>query len=173
VATNGAAAAALRELAHGPDLVSSLMMLDQQHWLPGDVLPKVDRAGMLTSLEIRTPYLHPEIAELAAMLPAREHVTGGGKVLLRALLERSLPGFSLDGSKTAFRVPANEWLKGPLARALSEQVQGSALYRDGWFRVEPIRRMAEEHVAGRRDWTHVLWPLFVLGIWLDAREPSA
>jgi asparagine synthase (glutamine-hydrolysing) len=173
VSTNGAAPAALRELAHGPDLISSLMTLDQQHWLPGDVLPKVDRAGMLNSLEIRTPYLHPEIAELAAVLPARDHVTDGGKVLLRRLLDRALPGFSLEGSKTAFRVPAGDWLKGPLAPALSEQVQGSALYRDGWFRVEPVWRMAEEHIGGRRDWTHALWPLFVLGVWLDARQPSA
>jgi asparagine synthase (glutamine-hydrolysing) len=173
VSTNGATPAALRELAQGPDLIGSLMMLDQQHWLPGDVLPKVDRAGMLTSLEIRTPYLHYEIAELSAVLPAREHVVDGGKVLLRRLLGRALPGLSLEGPKTAFRVPAADWLRGPLARALSEQVQGGALYRDGWFRVEPVRRLVDEHARGRRDWTHVLWPLFVLGIWLDARQASA
>jgi asparagine synthase (glutamine-hydrolysing) len=106
------------------------------------------------------------------MLPAREHVSDGGKVLLRALLKRELPGFSLDSSKTAFRVPAGDWLRGPLARALSEQVQGGALYSEGWFRVEPVRRMAEEHARGRRDWTQVLWPLFVLGVWLDARRPA-
>jgi asparagine synthase (glutamine-hydrolysing) len=173
VSSNGATPAALRELARGHDLVGALMVLDQQHWLPGNVLPKVDRAGMLTSLEIRTPYLHHEIAELAATLPSREHAAGPGKVVLRRLLKRALPDFSLEGPKTAFRVPAGDWLRGPLAGSLSEQLENGRLYQDGWFHAAPVRQLAEEHARGRRDWTHVLWPLFVLGVWLDARQPSA
>ncbi len=173
VSPNGAMPAALRELSRGQDLVGALMVLDQQHWLPGNVLPKVDRAGMLSSLEIRTPYLHHEIAELAATLPSREHAAGPGKVVLRRLLERALPDFSLEGPKTAFRVPAGDWLRGPLAGSLSEQLEHGRLYQDGWFLAAPVRQMAEEHARGQRDWTHALWPLFVLGVWLDGRQPSA
>jgi asparagine synthase (glutamine-hydrolysing) len=52
-------------------------------------------------------------------------------------------------------------------------LENGRLYQDGWFHAAPVRQLAEEHARGRRDWTHVLWPLFVLGVWLDARQPSA
>ncbi len=45
------------------------MRLDQMQWLPDDVLAKADRATMLTSLEMRTPFLIREVAEFAASVP--------------------------------------------------------------------------------------------------------
>ncbi len=57
--------------ADGSVAMARLMLLDQRHWLPDDVLVKADRAGMRVSLEIRTPYLHRELAEFAASVPAR------------------------------------------------------------------------------------------------------
>ncbi|MBA2476538.1 MAG: asparagine synthase (glutamine-hydrolyzing), partial [Actinobacteria bacterium] len=59
------------------------MRLDQLRWLPDDILAKADRATMRASLEFRTPFLHRELAELAASIPASTHVAGGGKRLLR------------------------------------------------------------------------------------------
>jgi asparagine synthase (glutamine-hydrolysing) len=141
------------------------MRLDQAHWLPGDVLTKADRASMQVSLELRTPYLHRELVEFAATIPPAQH---RGKRLLRRVLKQLLPGAMHSRPKAAFRTPTAEWLRGPLGPALGEQLGGSRLYEDSWFDRAAVRRIVDEHLAGR-DRSKILWPLFVLGTWLDSR----
>ena len=147
-----------------------LMNLDQRHWLPDDVLCKADRAGMLVSLEIRTPYLHRELAEFAATVSPDVHLADGGKALLRALLSDVLPADAAPRPKTAFRVPAAQWLRGPLAPTLAHQLDAGCLYGEGWIDRAAARGLADEHATGRHDHTQVLWPLLALGLWLDRRR---
>jgi len=148
-------------------IAERFMRLDQNHWLPDDVLAKADRATMRASLEMRTPYLHREIAELAATTSVATHIRGGGKALVREVLRRALPGADARRAKVAFRVPAAEWLRGPLAQQLRRQVDQGALCREDWFDRNALRAMVDDHVAGRRDLNHVLWPVLALGLWLD------
>jgi asparagine synthase (glutamine-hydrolysing) len=151
----------------GGDVIAAFMRLDQRHWLPDDVLMKADRASMLVSLEVRTPYLHREIAEFAAAVPSGTHARHRGKALLRELAGELLPAESRRRAKTAFRVPVADWLRGPLAPVLEEQLRAGSLYQEGWFDRAAVRQLAGEHRGGRRDWAHVLWPLLALGLWHD------
>ena len=105
------------EGTHRGATADALMRHDLEAWLPDNVLAKADRASMLASLELRTPYLHRELAELAAMVPASWHIRSGGKSLVRRLLHDALPGLP-PRRKHAFVVPAAEWLRGPLAPLL-------------------------------------------------------
>ncbi len=152
------------DLQHG-DVVAGLMHLDQVHWLPDDVLAKADRASMGASLELRTPYLTRELAEFAASVPPSVTSRDGGKLLLRKVLERTLPTFGLGRAKMAFRTPCAEWLRGPLGPTLREQLADSPLYRDGWFERDTVRGWVDEHQSRRTDQSSRLWPLFVLGCW--------
>ena len=147
--------------------VAGIMRLDQTMWLPDDVLAKADRASMLVSLEVRTPYLDRRLAEFAFSIPASVHCDGWGKSLLRAVLCRVLPQAASTRPKTAFRVPAAEWLRGPLFASLSGQLRNGHLYRDGWFDRDAVARLAEEHQTRARDWSGVLWPILSLGLWMD------
>ena len=147
------------------DAAATLMQLDRAQWLPDDVLMKADRAGMLASLEIRTPFLQRELSEFAASLPPAIHMRGGtGKAILRALLARHAP--VEQRRKTAFRVPAPQWLRGPLAPLLEAQLSGGRAYEEGWFDRDAVRRVAREH-GGGRDRSAVLWPVLAFGLWLD------
>jgi asparagine synthase (glutamine-hydrolysing) len=149
-------------------ITDRFMRLDQRHWLPDDVLAKADRSTMLVSLEMRTPYLHPELAELAASVPGRKHTDGGDKALLRAAFSDLAPLRHRDRPKTAFRVPVSNWLRGPLKGALSEQIDHGSLFEEGWLDRGAIATLAEEHRSGRADWSRVLWPVLTLGLWLDS-----
>jgi asparagine synthase (glutamine-hydrolysing) len=146
---------------------ASLIALDLDHWLPDNVLAKADRASMRASLELRTPYLHREIAEFAATIPPVHHLKDGGKRLLRRLLGRMLPAVPRRLPKRAFQVPACAWLRGPLAPAMRRHIHHSALYDEGWFERGPILRAFENHTSGRTDATQLLWPILTLGLWLD------
>jgi asparagine synthase (glutamine-hydrolysing) len=147
------------------------MRLDQRSWLQDDILPKADRAGMLVSLELRTPYLHRELAEFAASVSPDLHLTGGGKHLLRQALAVVAPDLP-QRRKRPFGVPLAQWLRGPLRPLLEDHLNGSAVYSDGLFLRSDVRRRVARHVSGERDESAVLWPLLTLGLWLDGRRAS-
>ena len=149
------------------DGVATVIRCDQRQWLPDDVLAKADRASMLVSLELRTPYLSRSLAELASCLPLHCHARRQGKLLLRRALEDVLPDADARRRKVAFQVPAAQWLRGPLLPVLREQLRAGALYEEGWFDRAMVSHLVDEHVGMRRDRVGVLWPLLVLGCWLD------
>jgi asparagine synthase (glutamine-hydrolysing) len=149
------------------DVAGLLMRLDQLQWLPDDVLAKADRASMRVSLEVRTPFLSRDLVEFAASIPAALHMTGGGKRILRACLARVLPDAARRRPKRAFRVPAADWLRGPLRPALDAQIAGGSAFDEGWFSRDAVSTLAAEHCTGRSDRSDVLWPILAFGLWLD------
>jgi asparagine synthase (glutamine-hydrolysing) len=154
--------------ADGPSPGRRLMRLDQVDYLPDDVLVKTDRASMLASLEIRTVYLQRELAEFAASTDTSLHLGGRGKTLLHAMLPPGMdtPRRPNRFRKAAFRAPAAEWLRGPLASVMRRQVEGGVIFEQGWFDRTEAGRLVEEHVGGG-DRSDVLWPLLALGLWGD------
>ncbi|MGY9056144.1 MAG: asparagine synthase (glutamine-hydrolyzing) [Alphaproteobacteria bacterium] len=99
--------------------------LDCADWLPQDLLTKLDRCLMAHGLEGRTPFLDPEVAQMAFRLPDRLKVRGRtGKWLLRQLLEQLAPGFGAFERKRGFTVPVAEWIRarpGNLAEMVAAQ----------------------------------------------------
>ena len=146
-----------------------LMHLDQVDYLPDDVLFKTDRAGMLASLEIRTIFLNRELSEFASSVDTSVHLTGGGKALVRAMLPDGIIASRRFGGyrKTAFRVPAADWLRGPLAPVLRGQLERGAIYEEGYFDRRAVGELVREHMAQRADNSDQLWPLLSLGLWVD------
>jgi asparagine synthase (glutamine-hydrolysing) len=159
--------------AGNASVMRRLMTLDQLQWLPDDVLAKADRAGMRVSMEIRTAYLNRELAEFAAGVPAERHAGRTGKALLRALLARIAPHADRPRPKTAFRVPAAEWLRGPLAPLIEHQTASGAAYTEGWFDGKETRRVLRDHQRGVTDAAEVLWPMLAFGLWLDRMRGTA
>jgi len=154
---------------NGDSIGRRLMRLDQVDYLPDDVLMKTDRAGMLASLEIRSVYLHRGLAELAASVDTSVHLRGRGKTLLHAMLPPDMDTPRSPGRyrKTAFRAPAAEWLRGPLAPVLRRQLQSGVIYREGYFDRQAAEALAGEHASRARDHSNLLWPLLALGLWMD------
>jgi asparagine synthase (glutamine-hydrolysing) len=164
----GDLAACAGELNGGP-AARWLMHLDQRHYLPDDVLMKTDRASMLESLEIRTVFLHAGLAELAGSLDTSAHLAGAGKALVHEMLPPGLLAQRRGGGyrKTAFRVPAAEWLRGPLAPAMQRQLSHGTIYEQGFFDRQAVGRLVAEHATASCDHSDQLWPLLSLGLWAD------
>jgi asparagine synthase (glutamine-hydrolysing) len=101
--------------AFGASAVQRAMAMDFQTYLPDDILVKVDRASMLTSLEVRAPFLDPGILEFAfGRVPDRLRAwKGQRKVLLRKLAKRLLPADLDITRKQGFSIPLDRWFRGP------------------------------------------------------------
>jgi len=136
---------------------------DLKFWLPGDILTKVDRTSMATSLEAREPLLDHRLVEFAAGLPEGLRVKGRqGKWLLKKAMERYLPEDILYRPKQGFVTPIAEWLRGPLAGKARGIAKSAMLARTGWFDNVRLAEIAEDHIAGRADHSRLLWQLVML-----------
>jgi asparagine synthase (glutamine-hydrolysing) len=87
------------------------LYVDAMTWLPDDILVKVDRATMASSIEARCPFLDVELVEYAASVPANLKLKGlRPKYILKRALQNVLPQFILDKAKSGFNAPTGAWL---------------------------------------------------------------
>src|SRR5262245_28786472 len=145
----------------GRSRLQAAQAADVAHWLPNDLLTKLDRCLMAHGVEGRTPFLDREVADFAFRLPDRLKIRGErGKWLLRRWLDRTLPAAGAFAPKRGFTVPVAEWIRaegarlGPLvARApgVAEIAEPSAVERV--FRADGKR-------PGFAAWTLLFWALW-------------
>lgn len=153
------------------DPVARMMALDTVTYLPDDILTKVDRATMASSLEARVPFLDPAVAAFAWSLPLEDKLRAGeGKWVLRQLLYRHVPRALVDRPKMGFGIPVADWLRGPLRPWAEELLAEDRLRREGYLDPAPVRRLWEEHRSGRWDRHGELWDLCMFQAWLEAER---
>ena len=150
----------------GHELVTRLQDLDFGLYLVDDLLTKTDRASMAWSLEARVPFMDTVVANFAFSLPVRHKVRGFSKKrLLRKAAEPLLPREIVHGRKRGFSIPAAAWLRGELVPFARETLSAENLGRQGFFRPEVVRRVLDDHVAGREDLSRQLWGLLSFTLW--------
>jgi len=170
-AVKGTASAALLEetfrQACAANRLDRTLYTDIHHYLPGALLPKVDRTTMAHSLEARSPFLDQEVMELAARLPVSWKVRGRRtKWILRRLFSDLLPESIEKRGKVGFGVPLAQWFRGPLLGPVAELLLApSARIRD-YMRTEPVHRLIEENRQGQADHGKRIWTLLMLESWL-------
>lgn len=136
---------------------------DFKHWLPGDILTKMDRTSMAVSLEAREPLLDYRFVEFAATLPASMRIRGAqGKWLMKKALEPYLPKDILYRPKMGFVTPVSDWFRKALADEAAALSRSTVLAGSGWFEPKAIARLAEEHRSGRAEHGRTLWQLMML-----------
>jgi asparagine synthase (glutamine-hydrolysing) len=141
---------------------------DLQNYLPGALLPKVDRMTMAHSLEARSPFLDHEVLELAARLPTSLKVRGTTtKRILRELFAELLPPKITRRGKMGFSVPLGLWFRGPLAAAVQDILFAPQARIFQYLRRKKIRVLFDENATGRADHGKRLWALLSLEIWLQ------
>jgi asparagine synthase (glutamine-hydrolysing) len=150
------------------DLLSDFIVRDMIGYLPGDILVKLDRASMATSLEARCPILDHRVVEFSWQLPNSAKVRGGqGKWILRQVLDRYVPRHLIDRPKQGFDVPIGAWLKGPLRPWASDLLSEPRLRSQGLLDARRVRNCWLDHLSGRRDHSRPLWAVLMLQSWLD------
>lgn len=149
------------------DDLSRLQYLDMKSYLPGDILPKVDRMSMANSLEVRAPLLDHVLAEWACQLPPQWKIQRGEqKYMLKKVAERlGVPRSVLYRRKQGFAIPLEQWFRGKWKDELLAILLEPTTLQRGYFDAKAIRALMNEHSRGRRDRSRELWLLLIFELW--------
>ncbi len=148
------------------DALGWMMRCDQATYLPDCLMVKVDIASMANSLEVRSPLLDHELVEFSASIPSGWKVDGEeSKSILKDVARRLLPREVLRKPKSGFGIPLAQWFRGESSGLLRQVLLDDTARRRGLFRTAFLRRMIDEHVGGRRDWSNRLWAFLFLELW--------
>ena len=149
---------------------------DLAHYLPFDLLRKVDRASMTVALEVRCPLLDTQVCDLAGHLPLRVLMPGGrAKGLLREVASEWLPRDIVRRKKMGFAVPIGEWFRGELHGMLRRRLLEDDALKSLGCAPAAVAEMIDEHQQRRCDHTHRLFALLTLAVWrrwLDDPQPA-
>jgi asparagine synthase (glutamine-hydrolysing) len=147
------------------DAAHAAMRWDLGHYLPFDLLRKVDRSSMAVALEVRCPMLDTQVADLAGHLPTSVLMPGGvNKGLLRKLAARHLPDTIIQRPKRGFAIPIGRWFREKLRDDLADHLNGTVLASLG-IDPKPVKRLFDEHTQAKADHTHRLFALLQLSLW--------
>lgn len=144
-----------------------VLYLDTKTYLPGDILTKVDRMSMATSLEARVPLLdHVFVEWVTGLAPRWKMRNGVQKYILRKLAERvGVPSKVLNRPKQGFALPLGSWMRHELKELVVDTLQDRRTLQRGYFNPKGVQQMLDEHFRGRRDHSARLWRLLIFELW--------
>jgi asparagine synthase (glutamine-hydrolysing) len=153
-----------------------LQFWETLHYLPGDLLAKVDRATMAASLEARCPLLDHRVVELAWRLPTSMKASRGSpKRILRELLFRYVPASVVDLPKQGFSVPIGDWLRTSLKPWAQETLEYGRGALGDWIDWQQVDDTWASHQSGKLGQSEKLWTILMLCQWHQRwmRQPLA
>jgi asparagine synthase (glutamine-hydrolysing) len=140
--------------------VDDISRFDLDHYLPGDILVKTDRASMACGLEVRSPFLDVAVAEGCLALPAAHKVNRSAeKLVLRRAFGREWPEAVRSRTKQGFGAPMADWLGRPELKDLKAAHlvdRRSALF-------DLVDHATVQQFVDRDDQT--TWSLLMLSLW--------
>jgi asparagine synthase (glutamine-hydrolysing) len=151
--------------------VRELQLADISDYLPNDILVKADRMSMAHGLEVRSPFLDPELFTFALSLPARMKVrlTGPTKRILRGAATKLYGSGLAKRGKQGFSIPIHTWLRGPGRELVSDLLSPASVASIGLLDSDAVQEATRAHFDGGRSLGFELWGLMVLVAWHRAR----
>jgi len=150
----------------GYSALRAILYFDQTSWLPDNLLERGDRNTMAASLEARMPFMDHQLVAFVSNLPDHWRIQGlNTKRLLREAMRNLLPDTILHRPKVGFRVPVNEWFRGPMREYLFDHLSGASSLTRSYYHSSALQRVLDEHMSRRHNHEKLLWSLLTLEIW--------
>lgn len=153
-------------VSDAPDAIDAMLDIDVNRYLADCLLVKVDIASMAHGLEARSPMLDHVFMEFAASLPSHMKVRGRvTKYILKRAAVPFLPHDNIYRAKRGFSIPLAPWFRGEFGDYARDVLLDGRLAGRGYFRMDVIRRLLDEHKQGIHTWQKELWNLLMLELW--------
>jgi asparagine synthase (glutamine-hydrolysing) len=155
---------------HARDLADYMTCWDLRHYLPDDILTKVDRTTMSVGLEGREPLLDNRLVDFALRLPLNMRRGAlGTKHLLRRVLYRYVPRHLMERPKKGFSIPLARWLRGELSSLIDEHLAPERVKAGGILDPAEVQRAVTSFrngpVSNDRLDVQKVWLLLAFQMW--------
>jgi asparagine synthase (glutamine-hydrolysing) len=151
-----------------PDLpaLQRMLALEQRFFLADHNLLYTDKMSMASGVEVRVPFLDPDLVRLANALPASLKQRGvQGKWVLKKAMEPYLPHDVIYRPKAGFGAPLRRWLRGELRDWIADILSADTLRRRGLFDAEAVTALVADDRAGRVDGAYTIFGLACIEVW--------
>lgn len=142
---------------------------DLEHYLPEDILVKVDRAAMSASLETRMPFLNHKIVEFANSLPFKYkyYDKKNMKFILKDILSKKIPENLYLRPKQGFSVPISMWLKGDLKSWMLDNLSDASLSTTNVFIKSEIDNIIRKFLNDNNSINvQLIWNIIMIQQWM-------
>ncbi|MFL5779853.1 MAG: asparagine synthase (glutamine-hydrolyzing) [Thermoleophilaceae bacterium] len=154
-----------RQVADRP-LIEQALYVDSRLWLPDELLLIADKMSMAASIELRVPFLDPDLVALAESMPGTVKVRRlRRKYLHKRAMAKWLPREIVYRKERGWSTPMNEWLRGELEPLLRDTLLDTEGLCATLFEPSAMSAMIDDHKSGRADMTRQLFCLLSLGLW--------
>jgi asparagine synthase (glutamine-hydrolysing) len=157
----------LFDAAPADDPISQMLYVDTKTYLVEDILTKVDRMSMLTSLEVRVPILDHQFVEWVTSLgPEWKMRNGQQKYIFRKLAERvGVPKDVLYRPKRGFALPLIHWTRNEMKDMILSLLLDTRTLQRGYLDPDGVRHLVDEHMSGKRNHSGRVWRLLMFELW--------
>ena len=146
--------------------LDKMLAIDYKTYMPDDILVKVDRAGMSTSLEGREPLLDHRLIEFVAQLPEQLKMNGDNKkYLLKQIVHDYVPKELMERPKMGFGVPVFNWLRNDLRYYAEEYMSDASFEKHGLFKMQGVKYIMQQFYKGDRNYNNLFWYLLMFQMW--------
>mgnify|MGYP001490247914 CR=1 FL=1 len=146
--------------------LQKMLSLDQRFFLSDHNLNYTDKMSMAAGVEVRVPFLDPDLVELSSRIP--DHCKQRGftsKWVLREAFKDYLPREIIQRPKTGFGLPVRRWLRNELREMLFDYLSSDRLRSRGLFDVEAVRNLMHRNDIGKIDAAYPLFAILCIEIW--------
>jgi len=153
--------------------VEKINLFDLTTYLPGQLLVKADRMGMMNSLEVRSPFLDYQLAEFVYSLPDNYKTNNTiFKHILKDILDETMPHEFVHRRKQGFGAPVKIWLR---KNAFKDEVY-TKLYNSNadiysMMNERFVKKMIDDfYITGNDRYNYKIWVLYCLELWFNSHK---
>ena len=144
-------------------------MLDIENYLPDDILCKVDRASMKSSLETRIPFLDLDVFRISQSFKFDEKINNGiGKYPLRKIAEKNLTKEISNLPKKGFGVPLNDLMRNELKEWVEDTIN-TPISEKELINLDELKKNWSEHLEGK-NYGEYIWNSIILLNWIQNKN---
>jgi len=150
------------------DSTENLMYFDQSDYLQNDILCKIDRASMYSSVEARVPFLDKNVFNIAWEINQKDKIRGNEtKFILKKLLSKYINTNSYERPKKGFSIPLNQWLRHELKDWADDALSKQKINKLNFFDYTKIQYIWRNFLELRNDNGKLIWNLIILSKWIN------